>query len=106
MWNLWYNDIAAGTFVPNSAKALPQCNDVDVAAISSSVYATLNSMQVSLIQGTHSTGKSIRPTLRKKRRIAESSAYFTSKLWLRYHFQAPKHIQFSGREPRGWCGRA
>jgi hypothetical protein len=56
MWNLWYDDIAAGTFVSNSIKALPQCNNVDVVAISSSVYATLNPLQASLIQGTQSTG--------------------------------------------------
>ena len=38
---LWYDDIAGGTYVSNANKALPQCGDIDVAAVSASVYAAL-----------------------------------------------------------------
>ncbi|KAL8840033.1 MAG: hypothetical protein Q9176_004055 [Flavoplaca citrina] len=40
-WIWAYDDIAGGTFIWNSRKALPQCSEVNVKAISSSVYAGL-----------------------------------------------------------------
>ena len=40
-WIWAYDDIAGGTFISNSRKALPQCSEVNVKAISSSVYAGL-----------------------------------------------------------------
>ena len=44
-WSVRYNDIAGGTFNSNSIKALPQCNQVNVSSISSSVYANLGAME-------------------------------------------------------------
>ncbi|KAL8708462.1 MAG: hypothetical protein Q9225_007593, partial [Loekoesia sp. 1 TL-2023] len=41
----WGDDIVGGTFVPDSNKALPRCNDVNVPSISSSVYASLADKQ-------------------------------------------------------------
>jgi hypothetical protein len=76
-WTLTYDDIVAGTFLSNSIKALPQCSDTDVAAISSSVYATLNPTEASSIRGTQTTGKSIRPALRKEQRSSEFVSYST-----------------------------
>ncbi|KAL9609066.1 MAG: hypothetical protein Q9167_006145 [Letrouitia subvulpina] len=43
-YTLWYGDIAGGTFKSNSNKTLPQCNRVNVPAISSSVYASLGAL--------------------------------------------------------------
>lgn len=40
-WTIAYGDIAGGTFISNSDKGLPQCNEVNVPSISSSVYASL-----------------------------------------------------------------
>ena len=40
-WIWAYDDIAGGTFISNSRKALPQCSEVNFKAISSSVYAGL-----------------------------------------------------------------
>ncbi|KAI4161825.1 MAG: hypothetical protein LQ342_004516 [Letrouitia transgressa] len=43
-YDLWYGDIAGGTFNSNSNKALPQCNQVIVPAIISSIYASLGAL--------------------------------------------------------------
>lgn len=39
-WHLWYDDILAGSYRPNVAKALPQCKDVDVDVLKSSWSAS------------------------------------------------------------------
>ncbi|KAL8995901.1 MAG: hypothetical protein Q9169_004475 [Polycauliona sp. 2 TL-2023] len=44
-WTVSWSDVVAGTFVSNSNKALPQCSEVNVKSVSSSVYARLGAKQ-------------------------------------------------------------
>ena len=45
MFSILWGDIAGGTYVPNSRKALPQCDQVNVQSTSSSVYASLAAVE-------------------------------------------------------------